>query len=106
MVTWKGRWCEGHPLWNEYEPIAEQCGTKEKLELGDDGMPICGRRTARVLDGVVLPPSGLLMALLVREYEKDGSFMSSRTWLPGSQDSGTGGPLTDGDWPQNPQWRP
>ena len=26
------------------------------------------------------------------------------TWLPGSQDSGTGGPPTDGDWPQNPQY--
>ena len=103
---WKGRWCEGHALWNEYEPIAEQCGMKEKLELGEDGLPIIREKDAHEFWMEWSDFVGAFDTLLLsREYEKDGSFMSYRgTWLPGSSDSGTGGPPTDGDWPQNPQY--
>ena len=79
---------------------------KEKLELGEDGMPILREKDAHEFWMEWTDFVGAFDTLLVsREYEKDGSFMSYRgTWLPGSQDSGTGGPPTDGDWPQNPQY--
>lgn len=97
LGAWTGRWCDGHPLWNEYAPIAAQCGMGAESDgTGDPHMfwmewrDFCG-----AFDTLVVS----------REYEGEGARMSYRgLWLPGSTDTGTGGPPSDPDWKENPQY--